>query len=401
MEVVKEGSMDGLLRGLMLDGHKPSMELLDGPPKVNRQLSLTQRRSHPEVIPIDMKEDQGLWNVRAMLFLCLWYFFSFCTLFLNKYILTDMKGDPTILGACQMLMTTTCGFIQLYIPCGMYKKVHRIGKPVKFMRNMILVGSMRLAALTYISFSGLSRERLISYCYFCRQAIKFSTVVLGLVALKYVAVSFTETIKSSAPLFTVFISRAVVGEQSGLYVISSTIPIMGGLILCSAAELSYDTRGFLAAMAANLTEWQNVYSKMLISGEMFKYTPAELQFYTSIASIAVQLPMALLFIDLEGVIRTTDLHLFLAFLLNGVFFHFQSITAYVLMDYISPVTHSVANTAKRALLIWLSVLTFHNEVTTLSGLGTLIVFIGVALYNQAREYERKLRLREQTMGHHL
>jgi solute carrier family 35 protein E2 len=30
---------------------------------------------------------------------------------------------------------------------------------------------------------------------------------------------------------------------------------------------------------------------------------------------------------------------FLLFVLNGVFFHFQSITAYVLMDYISPVTH--------------------------------------------------------------
>jgi hypothetical protein len=30
---------------------------------------------------------------------------------------------------------------------------------------------------------------------------RFSTVVLGLVALKFVAVSFTETVKSSAPLF--------------------------------------------------------------------------------------------------------------------------------------------------------------------------------------------------------
>lgn len=36
---------------------------------------------------------------------------------------------------------------------------------------------------------------------------RFSTVVLGLVALKFVAVSFTETVKSSAPLFTVFISQ--------------------------------------------------------------------------------------------------------------------------------------------------------------------------------------------------
>jgi hypothetical protein len=37
-------------------------------------------------------------------------------------------------------------------------------------------------------------------------------VILGLVALNYVAVSFTETIKSSAPLFTVLISRCILGE---------------------------------------------------------------------------------------------------------------------------------------------------------------------------------------------
>jgi hypothetical protein len=38
---------------------------------------------------------------------------------------------------------------------------------------------------------------------------------------------------------------------------------------------------------------------------------------------------------------------------------------------------SVANTAKRVLLIWLSVLIFGNPVTFLSGLGTSIVFVGV------------------------
>lgn len=40
----------------------------------------------------------GLFNPRAMLFLTLWYVFSGCTLFLNKYILSYMEGDPTILG---------------------------------------------------------------------------------------------------------------------------------------------------------------------------------------------------------------------------------------------------------------------------------------------------------------
>ena len=43
------------------------------------------------------KGNIGLWSARAMLFIFLWYFFSALTLFLNKYILATMHGDPVLL----------------------------------------------------------------------------------------------------------------------------------------------------------------------------------------------------------------------------------------------------------------------------------------------------------------
>ncbi|XP_018329810.2 solute carrier family 35 member E2-like [Agrilus planipennis] len=130
---------------------------------------------------------------------------------------------------------------------------------------------------------------------------------------------------------------------------------------------------------------------MLLSGEKFKYSPAELQFYTSLASIVIQIPMSLLLVDLSDNAEKIDVSIILCYILNGIFFHFQSITAYVLMDYISPVTHSVANTAKRAFLIWLSVLMFGNPVTLLSGLGTTVVILGVLLYIKAQDYDDKVQ----------
>ena len=66
----------------------------------------------------------------------------------------------------------------------------------------------------------------------------------GLVALEYVAVSFTETVKSSAPIFTVLIARLVIGEKTSLIVNLSLIPIMGGLALASLTELSFHILGF-------------------------------------------------------------------------------------------------------------------------------------------------------------
>ena len=47
--------------------------------------------------------------------------------------------------------------------------------------------------------------------------------------------------------------------------------------------------------------------------------------------------------------------LFLYLFVDGLFYHLQSVTAYYTMSLLSPVSQSVANTAKRALLIFLSI----------------------------------------------
>lgn len=45
-----------------------------------------------------IESDLGVRSSRALLYLTLWFFFSFCTLFLNKYILSLLEGEPSVLG---------------------------------------------------------------------------------------------------------------------------------------------------------------------------------------------------------------------------------------------------------------------------------------------------------------
>ncbi|XP_014676968.1 PREDICTED: solute carrier family 35 member E2-like isoform X2 [Priapulus caudatus] len=315
------------------------------PPLINKSVSdgslhRTSDTSKGDILPDHAKS--GLCNAKAMIFLVLWYLFSFCNLFMNKFTIDTLKGDATLLGVVQMCTCISGGFVQLHFPCGMYTLSEREERPPSFLRNMLILGTMR-----------------------------FITVILGLVALKFVAVSFTETVKSSAPIFTVLLSRAMLGERTGICVSISLIPVMAGLFLCSATELSFNLMGFLAALATNLSEW-----------------PAELQFFSSSASMLVELPTIFLMIDITQLEQNMTHTLAMGLLANGLFFHFQTITEYVLIGYISPVTHSVANTVKRALLIWLSVIVFGNPVSFLSGLGTTIVLAGVLLYNQARECDQ-------------
>ncbi|XP_019614180.1 PREDICTED: solute carrier family 35 member E2-like [Branchiostoma belcheri] len=321
-------------------------------------------------------ENKGLLEKGAVIFLFLWYFFSFCTLILNKYILSEMDLNAQFLGAWQILCTTVFGFIQLRLPCGQTgigRAPGRKSVPPNFLFNMTIGGVLR-----------------------------FGTTILALLALKNVAASFVETIKSTAPMFTVLITWMMLREKTGFWVSLSLIPIMGGLALCSSSELSFNTIGFMAAISTNIVEcFQNVFSKKLLSNDKHKYSPLELQFYMSSAALVLLVP-AWFFVDLplkqlyigRGRRRHLDRHILMALLFDGVSFHLQSVTAYALMQRISPVTHSVANTAKRALLIWLSVLVFGNTITVLSGLGSMVVLAGVVLYQRACDAEKRRRAEE-------
>uniref|UniRef100_A0A2K6A7N3 Solute carrier family 35 member E2B n=1 Tax=Mandrillus leucophaeus TaxID=9568 RepID=A0A2K6A7N3_MANLE len=265
-----------------------------------------------------------------------------------------------------MLSTTVIGCVKTLVPCCLYQHKARLSYPPNFLMTMLFVGLMR-----------------------------FATVVLGLVSLKNVAVSFAETVKSSAPIFTVIMSRMILGEYTGLLVNLSLIPVMGGLALCTATEISFNVLGFSAALSTNIMDClQNVFSKKLLSGDKYRFSAPELQFYTSAAAVAMLVPARVFFTDVPVIGRSGksfsyNQDVVLLLLTDGVLFHLQSVTAYALMGKISPVTFSVASTVKHALSIWLSVIVFGNKITSLSAVGTALVTVGVLLYNKARQHQQE------------
>lgn len=61
-----------------------------------KELDLNSDKKSNDVVLVNNKT--GLFSVRAIVFLLLWYVFSGCTLFLNKYILKYLDGNPWVLG---------------------------------------------------------------------------------------------------------------------------------------------------------------------------------------------------------------------------------------------------------------------------------------------------------------
>lgn len=308
----------------------------------------------------------GLTNKFVLFLLFLWYLFSGFTLYTNKYIVSNKIADPFLIGTLQMCVTSFCGYVHL-------KKTH--WRPNK---NDLIVKSIRNQTYNSITFW---RN------FFVIGVLRLFSIVLGLMALKQATVSFVETIKSSSPIFTVFISQFMIGEVTGLWTKFTLIPIMFGLALCSSFEINFSLFGFMSAILTNFTEClQNVFSKLLLCSDKYKLTPLEVQFFSSTASAVILIPMLFFTIDLNE--QNYSFLSLILYLINGISFHCQTLLAFTLMSYISPVTHSVCNTLKRALLIWFSVYIFNNNVGYVSAFGTFMVIIGVLLYIKAKNNEK-------------
>lgn len=86
--------------------------------------------------------------------------------------------------------------------------------------------------------------------------------------------------------------------------------------------------------------------------------------------------------------ETSPLYVFVLLAFAGFGFYLQSAFAYMLMSLVSPVTHSVANCVKRALIIVLSIFRYGEVVTPLNWSGIALVICGVYFFNTASRIER-------------
>ncbi|KAK4427127.1 Triose phosphate/phosphate translocator, non-green plastid, chloroplastic [Sesamum alatum] len=210
-------------------------------------------------------------------------------------------------------------------------------------------------------------------------------------SLGKVAVSFTHTIKAMEPFFSVVLSAMFLGEFPTLWVVSSLLPIVGGVALASMTEASFNWAGFWSAMASNLTnQSRNVLSKKFMVKKEESLDNITLFSIITIMSFFLMAPAA---IFVEGVKFTPSYlqaaglnvkQLCTRSLLAALCFHAYQQVSYMILQRVSPVTHSVGNCVKRVVVIVTSVLFFRTPVSPINSLGTGIALAGVFLYSRVK-----------------
>eukprot|EP00252_Welwitschia_mirabilis_P015697 TRINITY_DN3474_c0_g1_i1.p1 TRINITY_DN3474_c0_g1~~TRINITY_DN3474_c0_g1_i1.p1 ORF type:complete len:187 (-),score=21.98 TRINITY_DN3474_c0_g1_i1:159-719(-) len=95
-------------------------------------------------------------------------------------------------------------------------------------------------------------------------------IVLGNVSLRYIPVSFMQTIKSFTPATTVFLQWLLWRKAFDMRIWWSLVPIVGGILLTSVTELSFNIFGFCAAFFGCLaTSTKTILAETLLHGYKF------------------------------------------------------------------------------------------------------------------------------------
>lgn len=212
------------------------------------------------------------------------------------------------------------------------------------------------------------------------------------VSLGAVAVSFTHTIKALEPFFSVLLSAIFLGDKPSPWVILSLFPIVFGVGLASVTEASFNWKGFLAAMGSNLTfQSRNVLSKKL----MIKRDALDNVSLFSVLTLMSALLLLPITLARDGLLLTPQSltamgvsdpwSLLQKAVSAGACFHLYQQISYMILQRVSPVTHSVGNCVKRVIVIVASVIFFQNPMSTQNAIGTAIALGGVFLYSRAKK----------------
>lgn len=70
---------------------------------------------------------------------------------------------------------------------------------------------------------------------------------------------------------------------------------------------------------------------------------------------------------------------------SGLNFYIYNEASFLALNKLSPVTHSVANTLKRVVIIVASCIVFKTQMTLLGGIGSGIAVLGTLLYSLAKK----------------
>ncbi|WCJ44634.1 golgi nucleotide sugar transporter 5 [Euphorbia peplus] len=212
-------------------------------------------------------------------------------------------------------------------------------------------------------------------------------IVLGNVSLRYIPVSFMQTIKSFTPATTVVLQWLVWRKYFDWRIWAALVPIVGGILLTSVTELSFNMLGFCAALFGCLaTSTKTILAESLLHG--YKFDSINTVYYMApFATMILGLPALLL--EGNGVLEWFSTHdsvmpAMVIIFISGVLAFCLNFSIFYVIHSTTAVTFNVAGNLKVAVAVLVSWLIFKNPIALLNAVGCGITLLGCTFYGYVR-----------------
>ena len=217
------------------------------------------------------------------------------------------------------------------------------------------------------------------------------------------AVSFTHIVKALEPFFSALVSAVASGVILAPQVYAALIPVVGGVSVAVAKELSFSWLSFGTAMFSNLAfAMRAVYSKLAMGNASLGLSAPNLYGVVTLTAFIVMTPIALVMevpkfrniwaaaVSEEALAPTTPKILATKVLLSGLFHYLNNEMMYFVLGEVHPITLAVGNTLKRTVLIVASLIVFQNPITPTAAVGSTVAMLGVLVYSLTKaHYDKK------------
>ncbi|KAJ7781874.1 triose-phosphate transporter family-domain-containing protein [Mycena maculata] len=227
--------------------------------------------------------------------------------------------------------------------------------------------------------------------------------IFSSLAISRIPVSTVHTIKALSPLFTVAAYALLFGVSYSSKTYISLLPLtLGVMLACSFDMSASNVIGLLFAFGSALVfVSSNIFFKKIMPSNpsglsqttAHKLDKLNLLLYSSGMAFLLMIPIWLYYdlpLLLSAVPAVADAEKAPAhsvayyFFMNGTVHFAQNIIAFVILSSTSPVTYSIASLIKRVVVICIALVWFAQALHPVQGLGILLTFAGLYMYNRAK-----------------
>jgi len=333
-------------------------------------------RVYAEVRKAVQRSEAARWILGYIL---AWYALSTMNNVVEKQVLS-LANVPLGLGMCQMLGTMMISYVCLVLGPAQEGK-HGPGRDRAAVLDPEVGGwdsnsVSRSPARVRSSVQMLWRIAPIAGCVAGMRGLH--NIALGVVSLKLL-----QTVKCTAPVLNVLMQKVLHGKSFPAQTYLALLVISVGIVLTCGTEVELSLLGVLMGVLSTfMTNLQTIFGKTLLDDTLEnRIGEMELQFWTCLMSAAIYTP---LWCITEGLSPVTEApgETYMLLLAAGVLYFAQSWVALkVLAKLDCALTHTIASTFKRVVLIVFSAMWFGNRVSPLNALGILFAMGGLAYYN--------------------